>query len=282
MVGEVEREPTLTLSQMRDAVLSKFSMDVSTTSISRILQGALITVKQLRFVPNTANNETNKQRRKIFVEKLLDLRSNECPIVYLDETNFNLFISRSVGRSAAGTRANKVRPTSKGKNIHLIGSIGTNGFKHYEIRRGSFTSQLANEYLHRCLLSANDYYAGRPFAIVIDNAPCHSRAEEVFNDPQFDHVTLLRLAPYSPMLNPIENAWSEVKSIAKRELSGQLQEILAFTSDTGESATEFRLMRLERIIEYSMNLISISNINSYLAGVQRNYSAAINLQDMIF
>ena len=62
--------------------------------------------------------------------------------------------------------------------------------------------------------------------LVIDNAPCHRRTEDVFRDPEFSECHLLRLGPYSPMLNPIENVWSKIKSIAKKELSGRIQEIL--------------------------------------------------------
>jgi transposase len=51
--------------------------------------------------------------------------------------------------------------------------------------------------------------------IVCDNAPCHSRLEAVTNGTT---VTLLRLGPYSPMLNPIEAIWSKVKCYTKTHL----------------------------------------------------------------
>ena len=111
-------------------------------------------------MPSTADNESNKIKRKLFVQKLLEYNSNETPVIFIDETNFNIFNSRTIGRSAVGSRANKIDPNSKGKNLHLIGAIGTNGFKNFETRRGSFTSELANDYLRRVVNLANCFYAG--------------------------------------------------------------------------------------------------------------------------
>ena len=61
--------------------------------------------------------------------------------------------------------------------------------------------------------------------IVLDNAPCHSHIEEVLAD-EFRRNHVLRLAPYSPMLNPIENIWSVVKADVKSNLAEHLQEML--------------------------------------------------------
>ena len=60
-------------------------------SVKRALGCSLISQKNTRFVPNTANTDANKQRRKRYVEQLLDLASSQRPIIYIDETNFNLF-----------------------------------------------------------------------------------------------------------------------------------------------------------------------------------------------
>lgn len=96
----------------------------------------------------------------------------------------------------------------------MIGAISSFGVELLECRRGSFTAQAANEWIVRL---ANSVMArGVPLAdavIVCDNAPAHSRLELVAHDMGF---TILRLGPYSPMLNPIENVWSVVKAAVKR------------------------------------------------------------------
>ncbi|KAG6967985.1 hypothetical protein JG687_00003990, partial [Phytophthora cactorum] len=63
--------------------------------------------------------------------------------------------------------------------------------------------------------------------LVIDNAPCHCRAESVFEEEELLDATLLRLGPYSPMLNPIENTFSIFKASLKAFLREQRHAILS-------------------------------------------------------
>ncbi|DAZ98445.1 TPA: hypothetical protein N0F65_001146 [Lagenidium giganteum] len=63
--------------------------------------------------------------------------------------------------------------------------------------------------------------------LIIDNAPCHSRLGVVVANPEFSMVTLLRLAPYSCMLNPIENVFSAFKAHAKRYMRARQARLLA-------------------------------------------------------
>ena len=74
-----------------------------------------------------------------------------------------------------------------------------------------------------------------PVVLVIDNASIHSGLEEIVQEPklgnhpnlriQYDCLSIygqsyciLKLGPYSPMLNPIESAWSAFKAEVKRLL----------------------------------------------------------------
>ena len=59
--------------------------------------------------------------------------------------------------------------------------------------------------------------------MVVDNAPCHSNIEEVFSEEEFLGCEVLRLAPYSPMFNPIEQVWSLIKAYVKQELAAKIQ-----------------------------------------------------------
>ncbi|OAF67588.1 hypothetical protein A3Q56_04687, partial [Intoshia linei] len=60
----------------------------------------------------------------------------------------------------------------------------------------------------------------------IDNAPCHSHIEDILSEQEFLEHYILRLAPYSPMLNPIEKEWSVINSKVKRQLSIRMPQIL--------------------------------------------------------
>ena len=59
--------------------------------------------------------------------------------------------------------------------------------------------------------------------MVVDNAPCHSNIEEVFSEEEFLRCEVLRLGPYSPMFNPIEQVWSLIKAYVKQELAAKTE-----------------------------------------------------------
>lgn len=135
-------------------------------------------------------------------------------IIWIDETNFNMFIRRTNGWSKKGQRSVSLLPSSKGKNIHVIGAISSFGVELMELRRGSYRWESANQWLSLLI----DTVVGRGvpvnhIVVVCDNAPVHSRLSLVAEEKGF---TLLRLGPYSPMLNPIENIWSVIKAAVKR------------------------------------------------------------------
>ena len=118
--------------------------------------------------------------------------------------------------------------------------------------------------------------------LVIDNAPAHSEIELVFEEPEFSNFSLLRLGPYSPQLNPIENIWSIVKSHVKREHSDNIQNLLAGTERGNLSIQEYRMQALEQYISNALELLSAEQIINCVSYVQRNLAPAINLEDIIF
>ncbi|EEY58781.1 uncharacterized protein PITG_22279 [Phytophthora infestans T30-4] len=84
-------------------------------------------------------------------------------------------------------------------------------------------------YIHYIRRLLNHIGASTPLenvVLVCDNAPCHANIEDVFKDTTFSAATLLRLGPYSPMLNPIENCFSAFKAMVKRFLARHRQAIL--------------------------------------------------------
>ncbi|EGZ20028.1 hypothetical protein PHYSODRAFT_490273 [Phytophthora sojae] len=119
----------------------------------------------------------------------------------MDETNFNLWATRTRCRSLRGRRAVKKVFAGGGQNMHVIACICEHGL----------------------ILSG--------VVLVLDNAPCHCRAVAVFEETEFLDAKLLCLGPYSPMLNPIEifpneNVFSTFKSAMKAFMTNHRMGIL--------------------------------------------------------
>uniref|UniRef100_A0A0K0EC41 DDE_3 domain-containing protein n=1 Tax=Strongyloides stercoralis TaxID=6248 RepID=A0A0K0EC41_STRER len=231
--------------------------------------------------PENANSEQNKIKRRCFAQQLMIYQADNMPIIYLDETNFNLFISRSKGRSKKGTRCTHVSAGCKGANVHLIGCIGNMGLIHHEIRKGAFKKPEAMDFVRQCLRSARNMYQSN-VVLIIDNAPCHASIEEVFLEKEFEGHRLLRLAPYSPMLNAIEYVWSSLKADVKKELAEQMPSILLGEDNSNMTQTQYRMQRLEQVLVDKIKNITVDKCVKYIANIQRFLPDALNMMDVRF
>ena len=80
--------------------------------------------------------------------------------------------------------------------------------------------------------------------LVCNNVLCHSRIGDILSGG----TTLLRLAPYSPALNPIDTVWSTLKIHVRREL--RVPQIQGF------GVGEQRLAYLEEVVQSSLNQLN--------------------------
>ena len=190
----------MTLQQLKAFIQGNFNVDLAVSTISNYLDGNLYTIKKFHHRPTSMNSEANKQLRRTYIIALNQFIQEGKDILWIDETNFNLFCRRTQGWSRRGTRAVQDRPSSRGPNLHVIGAISCEGIVMMTKRRGAFRSDACKEWVVDLMRSWER--RGKQLenlVLVCDNAPCHSHIQDVLTG-----TTLLRLAPYSPALNPIE------------------------------------------------------------------------------
>ncbi|KAE9005097.1 hypothetical protein PR003_g14602 [Phytophthora rubi] len=213
---------TYTMETMRSMLGLDMGVDVSTSTISRHLLGMLYTVKQTHVVPMTCNAEANKIKRQAFAQSLKK-HQRDC-IVYFDETNFNVYCKRGRGRAKKGRRATLVMPPSKCANLQVQCAVNSAmGVVLYRLERGSIQMEQNAAFIDDIYRTAKsstffcENYGGKKIVVVLDNAPAHRQTEQRVEPP--DNLVLLRLAPYSPMCNPIEGCFSVVKAHIKEHLA---------------------------------------------------------------
>ena len=143
MVQLIEANPRITLGEIDASISEIYSVSVSNPTIATYFDAMTYTLKTVRFEREKANCLENKIKRKAFVENLLEVQAQNVPIVFMDETNLNIRISRTEGRSVRGSRCTTVAAGSKGANVHVIGAISNLGIVHYELKRGSFKKENA-------------------------------------------------------------------------------------------------------------------------------------------
>ena len=132
-------------------------------------------------------------------------------LVFVDEMGANVSLSPLYAWSRRGRRAHAKAPRNWGKNVTLLASITEGGVGPCLAVEGPTTREVFEAYLQRVL--APSLRPGR--ILVLDNLSVHKggRVREIVEEAGCE---LLYLPPYSPDLNPIEQAFSKVKGLLRK------------------------------------------------------------------
>jgi transposase len=132
-------------------------------------------------------------------------------LVFVDEMGANVSLSPLYAYSRKGERAFGSAPRNWGKNVTLLASITREGLGPCLAVEGSTTREVFETYLE-CVL-APTLKPGQ--MVLMDNLSAHKggRVKEIVESAGCE---LLYLPPYSPDLNPIEQAFSKVKGLMRR------------------------------------------------------------------
>jgi predicted RNA-binding protein with RPS1 domain len=274
----VEENPKITFKEIRNNLAINYEVAVSLSTIGNCMDGMALSIKNLHYEPQNMNSEENKVKRRDYLQRLMQFQGEHKRIFFIDETNFNCWISRRQGWSKKGSRSTVRRTSSKGANLHLVGAIESlTGLTYWESRRGSLKAVDFNNWVIRCLRSLIDIPMGQ-VVLVIDNAPCHSRIDLIKNEEEFAAIEILRLGPYSPALNAIEAVWSSVKSKIKQDMALLLPEII--NNPRGVTQLEHRLLILERVAREAMRLVTWQKVVACIQHTQQHYETVLELRDL--
>ncbi len=133
-------------------------------------------------------------------------------LVFVDECGTNTSLSPLYGWSKLGERLRAKAPRNRGENVTLISSITlADGMGPSLAVEGPTTREVFELYIEKVLaprLSAGE-------VVVMDNLSSHKghRVRELIEERGCE---VLHLPPYSPDLNPIEEAFSKVKDILRK------------------------------------------------------------------
>ena len=126
--------------------------------------------------------------------------------VYLDEMGCCLNMNLDYGRSPKGERVYDGNPTAPGERISTAAVLTDKGVEAEHLYFGSMTAKRFVSYLEIYVL---DLLVGGK-TLIMDNLPAH-HARMVKSFLGRHKVPFLFLPPYSPELNPIEEAFSKIK-----------------------------------------------------------------------
>ena len=132
-------------------------------------------------------------------------------LVFVDEMGANTSLSPLYAWSRRGERAHAKAPRNWGKNVTLLASITAGGVGPCLAVEGPTTRGVFEAYLEQVL--SPTLSPGQ--VVVMDNLSAHKggRVREIVGA---DGCEVLYLPPYSPDLNPIEQAFSKAKGLLRR------------------------------------------------------------------
>jgi transposase len=131
--------------------------------------------------------------------------------VFVDEMGANTSLHSLYAWSRRGERAHCTVPRNRGKNTTLLSSMSVKGMGPSLAVEGATTAAVFEAYVEKVLVPTL-----RPGQIVVmDNLSAHkgARVRELIEERG---AKLLYLPPYSPDLNPIEEAFSKMKRILRK------------------------------------------------------------------
>jgi transposase len=158
-------------------------------------------------------------------------------LVFVDESGFHTSMTRLYGRAPKGKRAYGKVPRNRGKNTTLIAAITLEGAMGAPMSvEGATDSEAFEAYVEHFL--APTLREGQ--VVVLDGLGAH-RPKRIRELVEARGADLVFLPSYSPDLNPIEEAFSKVKALVRKEgarLSEALVEAIgrALAAVTAEDA----------------------------------------------
>jgi transposase len=159
----------------------------------------------------------------------------------LDETGATTQMTRNYGRAPRGQRVPEATPQSHWQTLTLLAALTTRGLQAPMTIPEPTDGDIFLAYVEQVLCPRL-----RPGQVVIlDNLSAHKVAG-VRERIEATGARLLYLPPYSPDLNPIEQAWSKLKQI--------LRSLKARTAEALESA-----------VADALNAITVENAIAWFA-----------------
>jgi transposase len=168
--------------------------------------------------------ERDEQARTSFRERLEGVDPER--LRFVDESSTNIALTPRYARAPKGERARGKAPRNWGKNVTLICSITLSGMGASMSIEGPSDTDSFGLYMKEIL--APTLQTGQ--IVLMDNLSVH-RSKWVRELIEERGCQLWLLPPYSPDMNPIEEAFSKVKALLRRAKARVLETLFEATED---------------------------------------------------
>jgi transposase len=158
----------------------------------------------------------SEQQREDVVEARKQWQENQGKLdteklKFLDESSLDTGMTPLYGWGKKDERVNDFVPHTGVKRTSIISTLSKNGFEATMTFPGTLDQDVFKVYIEKCLvptLKSGDI-------VVMDNSSVH-RTDDILLPIYGAEAKVLFLPPYSPDFNPIEKAWSKMKTMLRK------------------------------------------------------------------
>ncbi|KII64131.1 hypothetical protein RF11_02559 [Thelohanellus kitauei] len=194
IIDQIDENRYITIKSLKTKLLEHFEVNVRSSSISKAIGSFNYSFKRVHFVPQIRNSPENIEVRSTYTINLLRYLSGDQHIFFIDETGFNVSMRSLYGRA---------------KNFSVACCITQSWVVHSETYERPYNREVYRAFLTN-LFRTLQLRGTHNRVFVMDNVGFH-KCDEIKNLFTVYNPSVLYLPPYSPFLNPIEEAFSKVK-----------------------------------------------------------------------
>ncbi|WP_372088230.1 IS630 family transposase (plasmid) [Tistrella mobilis] len=201
----IEAEPDLTLAEVADRLSEATGYHPRPSLVCRFFKRHNVTRKKKTAHAAEQNRADIAARREAWFDGQPDLDPEQ--LVFIDECGTSTRMARMYGRAPRGERCRAPVPHGHWKTTTFVGGLRLSGITAPMTLDGAMGGAAFLAYVEQVLIPTL-----RPGDIVVmDNLPAH-KVPAVRFAIETARARLMLLPPYSPDFNPIEMAFSKIKT----------------------------------------------------------------------
>lgn len=245
----INDNPVLTLEEIIDKAVEESNFPrVAKSTLSSYLKTRLITMKSCRLDPVARNCDETKESRKTYCADFL--RNLSRTFVFIDEMGFSCCTQRNRGRSLRGTICKRLGPLIKAPTVNVCMAVSKDiGIVHHSVKNCAFNGDLFSDFIDELIEKCLNLEL-KNICFIMDNVRMHKSQSEISEKCKKNGIEIVFLPVYSPELNPIENAFSIIKSHIKKLFRTKYYQQLL---DTQKLSWGLKARAREKIVIDSLN-----------------------------
>ena len=218
---QIRRQPDITFAELQERLERAQRLHLSVGWLWVVVRQLGLRLKKSRSTPQEQDSEPAQQRRQAWRDAVASIEIER--LVFLDESGATTQMTRTWGRAPRGERVREATPQSHWQTLTIFAALTTRGLQ------APMTIPEADRRRHFPGLCGAGLVSLPPPRPGGDHGqPFRPQSRRSTGADRSGGGRLLYLPPYSPDLNPIEQAWSKVKQI--------LRSLKARTAEALESA----------------------------------------------